>query len=295
MSIKRFSRSVLLIISNPNVNTIAGITAHVCWQIRKLFNLFPFRLKLSNSFIIAEDGQCSVSALINNQGLYDYNNMSLLKRLMQNDIVFFDIGANIGAFSIVASEYSGSVIHSFEPHPNTFLRLNKNITENNRKNIFSHNFAVSNVDEFVLLSDTPGSSTTHIVPEQSINNTLQVQSVRIDSFCNKENIIPNIVKIDVEGYELSVLEGFGSFLRKIDVIFVEINGLSDARGFGEEKIVSLLADNGFAGPFTYDEHNKWFRKLSKSNFEDPVFLSENFIEKLNGDFKIDIGEGVKCE
>ena len=44
--------------------------------------------------------------------------------------------------------------------------------------------------------------------------------VRIDDFCISENVYPDIVKVDVEGFEWEVLKGFGDLLRKIKLFFI---------------------------------------------------------------------------
>ena len=75
-----------------SISPIKGFYKHIIWQIRKIFNLFPFIIKYEKSLIEAHDKNQGVAALINFMKLYDYNNMSLIKILTQEASTFFDVG-----------------------------------------------------------------------------------------------------------------------------------------------------------------------------------------------------------
>uniref|UniRef100_UPI0023F0840A FkbM family methyltransferase n=1 Tax=Haloquadratum walsbyi TaxID=293091 RepID=UPI0023F0840A len=62
---------------------------------------------------------------------------------IEEDDIFFDIGAHIGIYSIIASRKSKE-IHSFEPHGGNYVRLNENIQKNSIDTIFTHNVALGN-------------------------------------------------------------------------------------------------------------------------------------------------------
>lgn len=95
MGLGQFVNSIRQIVENPYVPTGQGLVRHAHWQLRKAFNRFPFEQSLAGSRIVAAHRHCAVSALINSQGLYDYNDMRLLQWLLRDGGTFFDIGANI--------------------------------------------------------------------------------------------------------------------------------------------------------------------------------------------------------
>src|SRR5580704_4698996 len=100
-----------------------GISKHLNWQVRKIFNRFPCELAVAGSKLYV-DRPLAVAALINAMGEYDYNNMSLLKFLLAHfGGTFIDVGANIGVYSLIASEFAGVKVLSIEPHPATFRML----------------------------------------------------------------------------------------------------------------------------------------------------------------------------
>jgi FkbM family methyltransferase len=215
MGFKQFANSVSRILNNPHINRRKGIARHLQWQGRKFFNLFPVEQNISQSRIVASHRHCGVSALINSQGLYDYNNMSLIRVLLQDGGTFVDIGANIGSYTLIASESEAARVHAFEPHPATFQLLQRNVQLNQRRNVMLHNVALGASEESVFLTNQGGSAVNHIVSgTHDTEGAIAVPCRRLDRICQQIEIVPAIVKIDVEGFEFGVLQGFGSFLRR---------------------------------------------------------------------------------
>ncbi len=282
MPIHQFINSIRAICRNPHVSTFKGIGKHLLFQIRKYTGLFPFEQQLSKSIIFALNKKCGVSALINNQGMYDYNNMHLIKELLKEGSNFFDIGANIGSYTLIASEQESARVFAFEPYPFSFQSLKDNVERNGRSNVALFNIALGDRDGNVYFSDNPDSATNHIDKEDS-EEAISVWCTRVDTFCEKRGVLPEIVKIDVEGFEYEVLKGFGKYLGSIDVIFIEMKGRSDKR-FGrytlsadaflkcEKKMKELLSNSGLQGPYSLDYDEKTFT-ISRRNQEDVIFIS----------------------
>ncbi len=276
MSIKNFLGSVKLILRNKNIQPAQGVWRHIKWQFRKVLNRFPHQQVISQSLIIAAHKRCSVSGLINSQGTYDYNNMHLIQDLLRPGGVFFDVGANIGSYALVASEVTGGQVVAFEPHPYTYDLLCKNLALNARANVKAYPYAVSDRNGNISLTNDPGSSVNYIT--QTGENSVEVPTVRLDTFCREHELAPDYMKIDVEGFECGVLVGCGDRLRDIKVLFVEINGLSDARSQGQQQILNVLAENDFLGPLYFDYKNKSFSTVKAEPPEDSIFLAKHFID-----------------
>jgi len=206
--------------------------------------------------------------------------MKLMHELLSKGGTFIDIGANIGSYSLIASECPSAQIHAFEPHPGTFELLKRNIELNRRSNVVLHNVALGSSERTVFLTDRAGSSINHIVPEKSqVAGTLAVPCHRMEGLCQKLKISPQIVKLDVEGFEYDVLQGFGALISSIQVLMVEMNGLSDQRSHGHEKIHSLLVSSGLAGPWQCDFDQRQLRPLTIRNTEDCLYVSSAFREE----------------
>jgi FkbM family methyltransferase len=272
MGVRQFVGSIQRIARNPYIDRFAAVGRHLDWQRRKLLGDFPHELELSESVLLATHGRCGVSALVNAHGLYDFNNMTLLKRLLAKGGVFVDVGANVGAYTLVASEQKRARVLAFEPHPATFALLKENLRRNNRRNVFASCAAVGDKVGVLSISDTPGSSTTHVISDASVA-AIEVPVVRLDVELERRDLHADAIKIDVEGFEYEVLHGMGEELGHATVVFVELNGLSDQRGAGRESIFALLRDAGLNGPYFYDSRSHRCESKPVHAGEDPVFIN----------------------
>lgn len=144
----------------------------------------------------------------------------LLEFLLNNNSVFFDIGTNKGEYAYYAEKIMNPKnIYLFEPEK----KLNKQL-----QSIFS-SCQVNNI----ALSDNKGTHQFKIpvingvvdnclssleVDNKEDNETeaiiYEVKTDTLDNFTKEKNIIPDLIKIDVEGHELSVLKGAENFISK---------------------------------------------------------------------------------
>ena len=278
MGLRQFANSVRLILGNSHISRDQACSCrHLIWQSKKLFNLFPFEQSISHSAIIASHRRCGVSALIYSQGLYDYNNMQLIQHLLRLAVTFMDIGGNIGSYALIASEQKLAKIHAFEPHPETFRLLQKNIELNHRSNVTLHSMALGSSEGAVFLTDQSGSSVNHIVSGGlPLVGTIAVHCRRMDMLCKDFMISPQIVKLDVEGFEYDVLQGFGAELSSIQVLIIEMNGLSDERSHGQQEIHSLLTSAGLTGPWQCQFDERQLLPLRCNSREDSLYVSSSF-------------------
>ena len=123
MAVAQFVNSLMRIARNPHIHRGRAVARHLAWQLRKLTARFPVELRLSNSALIATHGRCGISALVNTHGMYDYNNMTLIQLMLSGGGLFVDVGANIGAYTLIASELGAAQVLAFEPHPVTFAAM----------------------------------------------------------------------------------------------------------------------------------------------------------------------------
>lgn len=152
---------------------------------------------------------------------------------------FFDIGANIGIYSLyAASLYPEMKIFAFEPVRCNFIRLMQNIELNDFKNITAFPFGAGNrnsIKQISLISKEIGHSGSQIANQGDYD----ILVITIDTM-NLWKIFPNYIKIDIDGLELQVLQGALDVISdKIpDSILIEINKDS-------EDIIYALDMNGY--------------------------------------------------
>jgi len=276
MHFKNIRTSIKRIMRNRNINRPCSLLKYCIWQFRKALNYFPCELKVSNSTVIVKNRVVAngVGGLINCQGLYDYNNMNLVRLLLSRGIVnsFIDIGANIGIYSIIASEIADSVVYAFEPHPFTFTLLKENIERNNRNNVFLYNKAVGDVNCIVEFTDVPGSSTNRIVHGENGNSVIRVESITLKKFCADNGVTPEMVKIDTEGFEYYVIKGFQDILSEVKLLLVEMHERDD-------QVRTMMRQNRFDGPYFFDFNKATFHRTQTSK-EDAIFIAEAFKNDL---------------
>ncbi|TYL43133.1 FkbM family methyltransferase [Dickeya sp. ws52] len=148
-----------------------------------------------------------------------------LRRLLTPTSTFIDVGANIGLHTLYASTLigeSGRII-ALEPHPITREILRKNLEINGLLDrVTISPLAVSNEDNCTVLfeyfAEHPAMSGLKISKEilEKFNGTIErteVNTITIDTLVSRYNIIPDLIKIDVEGFESSVLEGCKKTIR----------------------------------------------------------------------------------
>jgi len=130
---------------------------------------------------------------------------ALFERLVNRSAVVFDVGANVGYFSLLARDLGASV-HSFEPNPFVRALLERSARlDDERLTILP--YAVSDTLGTVplYLSDLRNTGMTSLV-RQSAESVI-VPLVTLDEYVTSSGVIPELVKIDVEGHEGAVLRG----------------------------------------------------------------------------------------
>ncbi|MFB6187515.1 MAG: FkbM family methyltransferase [Halobacteriaceae archaeon] len=143
--------------------------------------------------------------------------MSELEGRLNKDTVFYNVGARWGIFSLFAMECGvpGDSIHDFEADQYNFKILEKN-----------HLGADVNINHcFVGNEDTE-------------------DTIRLDSYC-RENTLPDIVKIDVEGAEYNVIQGGEDTLSKSrPELYIEMHPGQILDG-KQQDIISELRNTGY--------------------------------------------------
>lgn len=150
----------------------------------------------------------------------------MLYKRNANPIVF-DVGAHVGEwFNLFNKNFKGkSEVYSFEPSKAAFA----NLATIKANGFHAENIALGNKNETLFLkSEVIGDSTAQI----SRSGTEEVRSMTLDSFCYDRGIKNiGLLKLDVEGYELKILEGSKKMMDSggIDMIQFEFGAPSEEK------------------------------------------------------------------
>jgi FkbM family methyltransferase len=194
----------------------------------------------------------------------EQSEQKLVKNLVTSGMTVFDVGANIGDYSILLSQLVGNSgkVYSFEPTSNTFQTLQNRLQENKcdnvsvyQKVIFSNNQSI----EFNEFSDeysvwnsigspqmlNPNKSTEYI----PIVKTEILEAITLDSFCQEHKIQSiDYLKIDVEGAESDVLLGATDLLRNQSIRFIQFEisqKMLEGLNRNAQTTFDLLIQNGY--------------------------------------------------
>jgi FkbM family methyltransferase len=157
-------------------------------------------------------------------GHYEYEKQSIFQEAIGQGSTVFDIGANVGFYTLLSSVLVGpeGKVFAFEPIPENLLYLRRHVELNHLTNVSIIEAAVSDHTGFTKFNQGRTRSQGYISPE----GNLLVRTVCLDELYFKgEIIVPDVMKIDVEGSELLVLKGAKSILQHYHpLIFLSTHG-----------------------------------------------------------------------
>jgi len=139
---------------------------------------------------------------------------------------FVDVGSHIGRFSILLAK-KGSEVLAIEPSSSNYNQLTKNILLNNLKNIKTLNVGCSNQEEIGNLKISGGytGQNTFLGRGKYVE---KIELKKLDTIIKKKMDKEDIIKIDVEGFEMNVLKGMRKILKSQNPILVlEVSSKKD--------------------------------------------------------------------
>jgi len=193
----------------------------------------------------------------------------------------FDIGANIGYFSLLMAKLaSRGAVHSMEPVPFNFQLLNTNIQLNRFHNVQPRMLAVSDrtgTAEFTVAADGAYSSFLD-TKRKPVESRIVVETISLDEYCDQNSIAQiDCLKVDVEGAEGKVLAGATGLLsnpeRRPRFIIMELyNPMLTQYECDIQGVVASLGDYGYEAyieregdlaPFTLSDYDAYYNVFFK--------------------------------
>lgn len=175
---------------------------------------FPFFLNLSDD--------TAINIFLNNGLSHEKGLLIVLNKISNKNKVFWDIGSNYGFYPhhILNNNLFAETI-CFEPNPNNFKLLSLTLSGHN--NFKLYNIGIGSEKSFLnFYYSRNRSDLGSFSPNANFKNT-SIKKMEINSIDNvlKYCSNPNIIKIDVEGFENEVLKGFDSLNKIYPVIIIE--------------------------------------------------------------------------
>jgi FkbM family methyltransferase len=234
---------------------------------------------------------------INGERVFVDNLFKQFKQYQQSEVVLFDVGANVGAYSQMFLDKGIQsnlqiYLHVFEPMQSCFEILQKKFFGLDWVTL--NKLATSNQEgQGEIFYDTPGSSLASLHHRNSdwvnLNKSERVETIRLDTYIQKfGHAVTHIdfLKMDVEGHELYALQGLGSYLNGefIDFIQFEYGGATLDAHCSLMELYEILTKAGFkvakVMPMGIEirPYQPFMENFQYSNY---VAISEFMVSRLN--------------
>ena len=224
---------------------LSCITRFIYWQLRSLLSKEEYVVNWVNDTKIGlTRGE---TGLTGNYycGFMEYEDMLFLLHYLRSDDLFIDVGANIGAYTLLASGVIGTKSFAFEPIKKTVVLLKHQLMLNGLHDLVSVvNKGVGSEKGKVFFTNNIN-TTNHVVVDENQDNLSEVEITTLDLEFELNH--STVIKIDVEGYESFVIEGGRKFFENpnLQVIIIELNGLGSNFGREDRCIDQRLRKFGF--------------------------------------------------
>lgn len=265
------------------------------WMNKGLASFLPLKFKIppsgviqlysgKNRFKLATNQTSYLTHLLFWHGPASFEYTTIFKSLIRKMDTFFDVGSNIGYYTVLACAENNQVnVHSFEPAVGSFTYLKKNVAINNiEQQVKAEETALTDISHSLTFHEAVNNKyqhTRYVLSGESNASTkelnrefriYEVKGITLDEYCEKNAINSiGLIKIDTEGAELNILKGgCQTISSQLPIIICEIH-----HDFNKEKIESIMQDMGYefylynnnklekADTLTganYDEIRNWF-------------------------------------
>lgn len=258
------------------------------WQVSSRFLPWPIIYPITDKArIIVKKGMAGATGNLY-CGLHDYEDMFFLLHFLRSEDLFLDIGANIGSYTVLASGHCQAQTIAFEPAPATYEFLMDNIRINRMESrVIAYNMALGGSEGSIPF--TTSLDTINHVAVSGDASAIDVPIKRLDTMVGEK--IPQLIKIDVEGYETEVLAGSGDLLDRYELkaIIIELNGAGSNYGFDESLIHQSLLSHGFL-PYQYEPATRSLLRLEAFGNLNTIYIKDiDFVKnRLRSSPKIEI-------
>lgn len=153
---------------------------------------------------------------LNNYGCFEPFETSVVHRLIKPGQTVLDVGANIGYYTLQFAKLVGpsGYVYAFEPDPDNFALLRKNVAQNGYPNVVNIQKAVSDRASSIRLYRNTENHGDHRIYETADDRQyVEVESISIDEFAATLDRPIDLIKFDIQGAEAIAFAGMQKLLR----------------------------------------------------------------------------------
>lgn len=187
-----------------------------------------------------------------NFNYYEKDESKMMYDLIEDNFTIFDIGANIGWYSIGITKAKINIkIFAFEPIPKTYKNLLANIELNKSQNIQTFNMGLYKEKTqltFYFYPELSGNASSINLSAESDSEIIKCDVDTMDNFVKEHNVTKlDFIKIDIEGAEFFAFEGGINTIKKFEpIVFTEMLRKWSAKfGYHPNKIIKLFKEKNY--------------------------------------------------
>ena len=218
---------------------------------------------IGDARLIVSDRQ-NYATLIYACGLWDFPEQAFLLHLLRPEDIFVDVGSNVGGYTVLASAVAGARSVAFEPVPDTYAELLRNVRLNGIEALVqAHCCALGEAAGVVRMTAGRG-GLNHVVINGEAAATVEVEAARLDT--KLAGAACRLMKMDAEGFELNILRGAPETLARpsLQALIVELNGSGGRYGISDDDVHREIAGFGFE-PYRYHARTRELTPLDGYN------------------------------
>jgi len=202
-----------------------------------------------------------------NLGLWEHKKQFAMKRLVSKGMTAYDLGAYHGYFTLVLSRLVGETgsVYTFEPAKENFLYLSDIVKLNQLGNVTLNMKALGEMNGKVNCAFDSVNPMGGCIVDKPTNN--QVEIVSLDSYIiEQRNKKPDIVKMDIEGFEYDALKGMEKAIKLYHpIFFIDVHNAEN-----HARCIDFLKKNGYDVEVLHQKH------FPKGGFLSDILAIYNF-------------------
>ncbi len=184
---------------------------------------------------------------------YERKESKFIRRYLKPGMVFFDVGSNVGYYTLLAAPIVGQhgKVHAFEPVSEQHADLRANLERNQLQNVVPERLIVTDRTGTMEINlgseDNAGTASVNLV-YRADHPTERVDCTTLDGYLRERGVKQlDVLKIDVEGHEPHVLRGMTETLRTLrPLLLVEVRGeMLEEVGSSREELFAQIAAHSY--------------------------------------------------
>jgi len=218
---------------------------------------------IDNAILVVGKGDIGLTGNLYT-GLLEFEDMSFLLHGLRETEIFLDVGANAGAYTILASKVVRARTIAFEPIHSTFNKSIDQVNVNDiRELVTTYNMGVgAEVGELAFTNQ--GDTLNKVSFDSQFSCTEMIKVTTLDECADPS--LSYFLKIDVEGFEYYVIMGAEKLLLSQNVlaIIIELNDNCHEFGFSNDQIHEKIVSYGYV-PIEYQPEKRSINRLDYYN------------------------------